>query len=274
MPLRKEPSHLLEPVITLAKKAGKRIMEVYQSEFRVGVKEDCSPLTAADLASHHCLMEGLDLLRPRYPVLSEESSTVPFTERSAWELFWLVDPLDGTKDFIQRNDEFTVNVALIHRNRPVLGVVYAPAKAACYFASEGCGAFRQVGDGEPEGIHVRAEAHCPVRVVGSRSHRSEELDRYLSRLGPHQLVSVGSSLKFCLVAEGAADLYPRMGPTSEWDTAAAHCIVREAGGEVTDLAGRPLLYNKQESILNPHFLAFGDKSKDWCRFAEGLGFGS
>lgn len=271
MPLRKEPSQFLESVIVLAKEAGRRIMEIYQSDFRVGTKEDLSPLTAADLASHHCLVEGLQVLRPLYPVLSEESGGIDFEQRSAWETFWLIDPLDGTKEFIKRNGEFTVNIALIHRHQPVLGVVFAPAKDLCYFASEGCGAFKQIGDAEPQIIRVAAAAPPTVRVVGSRSHGAIALELYLSRLGEHALVSVGSSLKLCLVAEGSADLYPRIGPTSEWDTAAAHCVVREAGGEVTDLSGAPLRYNAKDSILNPYFLVYGDKARDWCRFGVGIG---
>jgi 3'(2'), 5'-bisphosphate nucleotidase len=270
MPIRTEPSHFLEPVITLAREAGRRIMEIYQSDFRVGTKDDRSPLTAADLASHHCLVEGLQALHPLHPVLSEESDGLPFETRSKWETFWLIDPLDGTKEFIKRNGEFTVNIALIHRHTPVLGVVYAPAKNLCYFASEGCGAFRQVGGAEPETIRVSARAAATVRVVGSRSHGTVALGLYLSRLGEHELVSIGSSLKLCLVAEGSADLYPRIGLTSEWDTAAAHCIVMEAGGEVADLFGNPLRYNTKESILNPYFLAYGDKSRDWFAYAAGI----
>jgi 3'(2'), 5'-bisphosphate nucleotidase len=270
MPIRKEPSHFLESVVALAKEAGRRILEIYGSDFRVAVKEDSSPLTAADLASHHCLVEGLTALRPDYPIISEESKTLPFEERSGWETFWLIDPLDGTKEFIKRNGEFTVNVALIHRHQPVLGVVYTPAKDLCYFASEGCGAFKQTGDLSPQNIEVTSSAHYPVRVVGSRSHQTEGLAVYLSRLGEYELMSIGSSLKLCWVAEGAADLYPRIGLTSEWDTAAAHCIVKEAGGEVTDLHGQPLLYNAKPSLLNPYFLVFGDKSKDWCRYADGI----
>lgn len=270
MPLRTEPSHFLEPVLALAKDAGRRIMEVYQSDFRVGLKDDLSPLTAADLASHHCLVEGLSTLRPRHPVLSEESADISFAERSEWETYWLIDPLDGTKEFIKRNGEFTVNVALIHRNEPVLGVVYAPAKDLCYFASEGCGAFRRVGEAEPENIEVCPSAPPTARVVGSRSHGTVDLGLYLSRLGDHELVSIGSSLKLCLVAEGTADLYPRIGLTSEWDTAAAHAVVKEAGGKVVDLIGQPLRYNTKESILNPYFLVYGDHSRDWCRYAEGI----
>ncbi|WP_133716472.1 3'(2'),5'-bisphosphate nucleotidase CysQ [Methylocaldum gracile] len=270
MPLRKEPSRFLETVVALAKESGRRILEIYGSDFRVGVKEDSSPLTAADLASHHCLVEGLAALRPAYPIISEESKSLPFEERSDWETFWLIDPLDGTKEFIKRNGEFTVNVALIHRHQPVLGVVYAPAKDLCYFASEGCGAYKQIDDSPPQNIEVTTSAHYPLRVVGSRSHQTEELSVYVTRLGEHELMSIGSSLKLCWVAEGAADLYPRIGLTSEWDTAAAHCIVKEAGGEVTDLRGQPLRYNTKPSLLNPYFLVFGDKSRDWCRYADGI----
>ena len=270
MPIRTEPSHFLEHVIVLARDAGERIMAVYRSDFRVGAKDDRSPLTAADLASHHCLVEGLQALRPQYPVLSEESAEVPFEVRAEWETYWLIDPLDGTKEFVKRNGEFTVNVALVHRHVPVLGVVYAPAKDLAYFASEGCGAFRQIEDLEPQALHVSAGAANPVRVVGSRSHGTIALGLYLSRLGEHELVSIGSSLKLCLVAEGSADLYPRIGLTSEWDTAAAHCVVKEAGGDVADLSGTALRYNTKESILNPYFLAYGDKTRDWFAFAAGI----
>jgi 3'(2'), 5'-bisphosphate nucleotidase len=270
MPLRKEPSRFLDPIVALAKEAGRRILEIYESDFRVGAKEDNSPLTAADLASHHCLVEGLTELRPNYPIISEESSQLAFEDRREWQTYWLIDPLDGTKEFVKRNGEFTVNVALIHQNQTVLGVVHAPAKDLCYFASEGCGAFKQIGDEEPKTIKVCSSATSSLRVVGSRSHQSTEMQTYLDRLGGYELMAIGSSLKFCLVAEGAADLYPRLGPTSEWDTAAAHCIVKESGGNVTDLKGQPLLYNTKPSLLNPYFLVFGDKSKNWLAYAESI----
>jgi 3'(2'), 5'-bisphosphate nucleotidase len=262
-PIMKEPSRWLKSVVSLAKTAGQRVMDIYRSDFRVGFKDDQSPLTAADLASHHCLYEGLSQLSASFPVLSEESTDVPFEDRSAWETYWLIDPLDGTKEFIKRNGEFTVNVALIHQTRSVLGVVYAPALDVCYFAAENCGAFKQVDGGAYEVIGASLKARQPPVVVGSRSHESAESDAYLSSLGEHELRSIGSSLKFCLVAEGAADLYPRLGPTSEWDTAAAQCVVESAGGKVTDLSGQPLRYNTKQSLLNPHFLVFGDSSKNW-----------
>lgn len=270
MPIRKEPSQFLKQVIDLAREAGRRILEVYHSDFRVGVKSDMSPLTAADLASHDCLVEGLAALQSSIPVLSEESESLPFDVRSAMETYWLIDPLDGTKEFIKRNGEFTVNIALINRHQPVLGVVYAPAKDLIFFASEGCGAFRQNGQGKPASIRVTNRAPATVRVVASRSHTKIALSLYLSRLGEHELSSIGSSLKLCLVAEGNADLYPRIGLTSEWDTAAAHCIVTEAGGAVVDLSGQPIRYNTKDSLLNPYFLVYGDKTRDWCRYAEGI----
>ena len=270
MPLGTEPSRFLKPVIALAREAGQRITEIYHSDFRIGAKEDNSPLTAADLASHHCLTEGLESLRPKYPVLSEEASVFSFEQRACWETFWLIDPLDGTKEFIARNGEFTVNIALIHRHEPVLGVIYAPAMDLCYFAAEGCGAFKQVGAAEPKPIRVRPQAPPAVRVVGSRSHGTLALRLYLSRLGRHELTSIGSSLKFGLVAEGRADIYPRVGPTSEWDTAAGHCLVKEAGGAVTDLTGEPLRYNTKESTRNPYFLVYGDRTRNWLRYAAGI----
>lgn len=270
MPIRTDPSRLFKPVVDQAREAGRRIMAIYGTEFRVGVKDDRSPLTAADLAAHDCLVAGLDDLSTGYPVLSEESADLAEQDRKLWQTYWLIDPLDGTREFIKRNGEFTVNVALIHRHRPVLGVVHAPALGVTYFASEGCGAFRQEGDEDPVEIRVKNQCANPPRVVASRSHGTPELELYLSRLGQHERVPVGSSLKFCLVAEGRADIYPRMGPTSEWDTAAAQCVVEQAGGAVVDLDGLPLRYNAGPSILNPFFLAYGDKSRDWIRYARGI----
>ncbi len=264
------PSPLLKAVISLAKEAGRRILDIYHSDFRVGHKADHSPLTAADLAAHHCLTEGLQALQGAYPVLSEESEAESFEERRAWETYWLIDPLDGTKEFVKRNGEFTVNIALIRGHKPVLGVVYAPAIETCYFAEQGGGAYKQVGNAERKEVAVRGKAPDCLVVTGSRSHKTPELELYLGRLGEHKMKSIGSSLKFCLVAEGVADLYPRLGPTCEWDTAAAQCVVETAGGAVTDLNGEPLAYNAKPSLLNPYFLVFGDPSRDWKAQAEGL----
>jgi 3'(2'), 5'-bisphosphate nucleotidase len=189
--------------------------------------------------------------------------------RKTWSRYWLVDPLDGTKEFLSRNGEFTVNIALIDHHVPVLGVVYVPTRHTVYMGSRTGGAFRQVAEQSAEAIHVCEEPPPTLRVVGSRSHRSPDEQKYLSRLEPYELLAVGSSLKFCLIAEGSADFYPRFGPTSEWDTAAAQAVVNAAGGAVIQIDGTPLRYNTRESLLNPHFLVFGDRQRDW-RKALGL----
>lgn len=260
---------LLEPVVAVAREAGRKILDVYGTHFSVDIKADRSPLTAADMASHRCIVGGLRAFEAAWPLISEESDQCPYSERKKWETYWLIDPLDGTKEFIKRNGEFTVNIALVHRHQPVLGVVYVPVKQLCYFGCTGQGAFKQEVDGSAEAIQARTGAPEQLTVVGSRSHKTGELADYLSKLGPHCLISMGSSLKLCLVAEGAADLYPRLGLTSEWDTAAAHCIVEQAGGHVCTLGGEPLRYNTKESLLNPYFLVYGDDSRDWTAFAAG-----
>ena len=191
---------------------------------------------------------------------------IPFSERSSWQRYWLVDPLDGTREFVKRNGEFTVNIALIDDHVPVLGVIVVPVTGLCYYARSGGGAFRQ-GRGEtPRPISTRPLNRRHVTVAGSRSHAGERLGRFLSRIGDYDLVSMGSSLKSCLVAEGKADVYPRLGPTSEWDTAAAHCIVDEAGGRLTDTAMHPLRYNTKESLLNPDFFVSGSPDFDWSQY--------
>ncbi|MGA1079673.1 MAG: 3'(2'),5'-bisphosphate nucleotidase CysQ [Steroidobacteraceae bacterium] len=253
---------LLEPVRLLCREAGRAIMEVYASPFAIEHKEDNSPLTEADLRSHHILEAGLKALLPEVPVLSEESASVAPALRRAWDWLWVVDPLDGTKEFIKRNDEFTVNVALVHQGRPLLGVVHAPALDLDYCAAAGLGAQRHRG-GACEVIHAATGLVTPLRVVGSRSHRGSSLDGFLERAGEHELVAVGSSLKFCMVAEGAADVYPRLGPTSEWDTAAGQCVLEQAGGRVLELNGEPMLYNQRDTLLNPNFIACSAAANDW-----------
>jgi 3'(2'), 5'-bisphosphate nucleotidase len=258
-----EPSTLLPAVLALVAEAGAAIMAVYATGHDVEYKADDSPITRADRAAHEILSDGLAALVPAIPVLSEESeASHDYAVRSRWRHLWLVDPLDGTKEFISRNGEFTVNVALIADHRPVLGVVAAPALGVTYYAAAGSGAFRGRGDDPPESIAVRP-AGSPLGVVGSRSHRGDSLDAILSRIGPHELRPMGSALKFCLVAEGTADFYPRLGPTSEWDTAAAQGVLEVAGGAVIRLDGRPLDYNARDTILNPEFLAYGDRSRRW-----------
>ena len=262
-----ELAGLLEPVAALALKAGNEILTVYNSEeFSIQEKDDKSPLTAADLASHHAIVDGLTALTADIPILSEESASLPFSERSSWQRYWLVDPLDGTREFIKRNGEFTVNIALIDAGVPVLSVVHVPVSGVSYLACKGQGAFKQEPGGERQPITVRKLADGPLMVVGSRSHRGDSLISFLEKLGEHDMVGMGSSLKLCLVAEGAADIYPRLGPTSEWDTAAAQCVVEQAGGFVTDTEMKPLRYNTKDSLLNPFFLVFGDDSRDWSAY--------
>ncbi len=257
----------LEPVRTLAAEASARILEIYATAFEVSAKADASPLTAADLAAHQLISAGLRRLTPDIPLLSEESAAIPFAERSRWRRYWLVDPLDGTKEFINRNGQFTVNIALIEDHQPVLGVVQAPVGGLCYFAARGYGAFRAAPGQPPQPIMVRPlQPDAPVQVVGSKSHGGPGLQAFVKRLGHCQLVAIGSSLKFCQVAEGSADVYPRLGPTSEWDTAAAQAIVEVAGGRVVSAeTGEPLRYNTRDSLLNPYFIVYGDASRDWLR---------
>ena len=262
----RDPYSLLSDVLRLVETAGQAILEVYSSAHDVGYKADDSPITRADRAAHEILSAGLRRLTPEIPVLSEESAEEHAAAvRHPWQDFWLVDPLDGTKEFINRNGEFTVNVALVRDHRPVLGVVAAPVLRTVYYGVEGVGAFVAREGRAPVPIHVR-RAGDPVVIVGSRSHRGDSLDDALVRIGPHELRPMGSSLKFCLVAEGSADFYPRLGPTCEWDTAAAQAVVEAAGGAVTTLDGRPLRYNERDTLLNPHFLAFGDPGRDWHRY--------
>ena len=257
------PAALLPEVLDAVAAAGAAILEVYATAHDVEYKADDSPLTRADRAAHEILAARLAAITPRLPVLSEEHEAGHARAvRGQWREYWLVDPLDGTKEFISRNGEFTVNVALVRDHRPVLGVIAAPALGLTYYAAEGVGAFRREDGGTPEPIHTRPAAD-PLVVVGSRSHRGDSLDGMLAKLGAHELRPMGSALKFCLVAEGSADLYPRLGPTSEWDTAAAQAVVEMAGGAVTTLDGAPLRYNERDTLLNPHFLACGDRSRRW-----------
>jgi 3'(2'), 5'-bisphosphate nucleotidase len=257
---------LLPSVLDLARAAGREIMEVYARDFRVDEKADSSPLTDADLRSQKLILAGLARLTPDIPIVAEEAAAVPYDERSRWPQHWLVDPLDGTREFVLRNPEFTVNIALVRDHRPVLGVVHVPAQTLDYYAARGDGAFRQAANRPPAPLHALSKAENPVRVVGSKSHRGDSLDGLLAKLGPHVLKPVGSSLKLCLVAEGAADFYPRLGPTMEWDIAAAQAVLECAGGYVTDLDGQPLRYNTRDSLLNPHFIAYGDASRNWLQY--------
>lgn len=260
---------MLDAVVELAHRAGDAILEVYQTEFVVEDKADDSPLTRADLASHNIICAALGRLTPDLPLISEEGGLADFAERRRWTRYWLIDPLDGTREFVKRNGEFTVNIALIEKQRPVLGVVYVPVTGMTYAAAVGHGAMRSEKGGDFTALSVAARSAAPPRIVGSRSHRGSSLDAYLAALGDHQFMPMGSSLKFCRVAEGAADLYPRFGPTSEWDTAAAQAVVEQAGGAVLCMDGRPLLYNSKADMLNPHFMVLGPRDRDWLALAQG-----
>ncbi|MGR9106523.1 MAG: 3'(2'),5'-bisphosphate nucleotidase CysQ [Gammaproteobacteria bacterium] len=249
---------LAATVCDIATRAGQAILDVYQDDHPgIEIKEDFSPLTRADLASHQIIETELAAAFPDMPLLSEESAAVPREERRNWIRYWLVDPLDGTKEFIRRNGEFTVNIALIEHGNPILGVVYAPALDRLYWGYDSNAWCRSAGEAvRPIRVADRADKSGLLKIVASRSHRSPELDHFLETLPAHECIAMGSSLKLCLVAEGRAHLYPRIGPTMEWDTAAADAIVRAAGGTVTTLDGRPFVYNKVD-LKNPDFLAKG-----------------
>lgn len=251
---------LLPRVLEIARRAGEAIMEIYADlNPAVEYKKDDSPLTQADLASHRIICEGLTQISSEIPVLSEESAEISFEKRRDWDTFWLVDPLDGTKEFLKRNGEFTVNIALVRKTSPILGVVYAPATDIAYLAAEGAGAHRSKA-GSMKPIHVSAKLPSCPKVVVSRWHgegvdaMGKDLEKMGVDPGSCEFVPMGSSLKFCMVAEGSADIYLRNGPTMEWDTAAAQCVLEMAGGAVSDLEGNPLAYNKPV-LRNPNFLA-------------------
>ena len=243
-------------VSVIIREAGKAIMDIYRSDFSVELKQDKSPLTLADRRSHEIIAGHLKQYS-HYPVLSEEGKTIPYEERKSWKQFWLVDPLDGTKEFLKRNDEFTVNVALMQGNMPVVGAIYIPATDILYYAIQGKGAYKnENGNDTKLPLPVKPQR---LTVVGSRSHSSEDFEAYIRTLeqrhGAVDIISAGSSLKFCLVAEGKAHLYPRLGPTMEWDTAAGQIIVEETGGRVLEAGTtRSLVYNKP-SLVNPYFVA-------------------
>ncbi|MBN6773117.1 3'(2'),5'-bisphosphate nucleotidase CysQ [Pseudomonas granadensis] len=260
------PHPLMAPVVALALQAGEAILPFWRSGVEVTAKSDDSPVTAADLAAHHLIVDGLTALDPSIPVLSEEDANIPQNVRAGWQRWWLVDPLDGTKEFISGSEEFTVNIALIENGRVVFGVVSMPTNGRYYVGGAGLGAWRCDEHGTPVAIHVR-ETLQPgeaFTVVASRRHSSPEQERLLAglsaSLGELQLANIGSSLKFCLLAEGAADCYPRLAPTSQWDTAAAQGVLEGAGGEVLDLRGKAFCYPARESLLNEFFLALPAKA--------------
>jgi len=250
---------LLPGVLELVQQAGAAILPFWRQGVQVVEKADASPVTAADLAAHRVLADGLQALDASIPVLSEEDADIALSERAGWDRWWLVDPLDGTKEFIADSEEFTVNVALIERGQVVFGVVGIPASGVIYYGGSGLGAWRANLGGEPQAIAVRDTPASGLTVVASRRHGSAEQEQLLAalvaRFGDIERISVGSSLKFCQLAEGSADFYPRLAPTSQWDTAAAQGVLEGAGGVVLTLQGESLRYEARESLLNPFFLA-------------------
>ncbi|MEQ8860659.1 MAG: 3'(2'),5'-bisphosphate nucleotidase CysQ [Pseudomonadales bacterium] len=255
-------------LIDLTRRAGDAILAVYRTDFDVETKDDQSPLTQADLAAHRIIVDGLGVLTPDIPLISEESSPADFATRRGWRRYWLIDPLDGTKEFVNKNGEFTVNIALIEDHQAVFGVVGVPAQDLVYTGDVAAGeAFRHAADGVQALSGRTMTDAAPLVVVASRSHGGERLERYLEALAERfsevSRTPVGSSLKLCILAEGRADFYPRLGPTSEWDIAAAHAVLAAAGGAVWTGDGKPLRYNTKESFLNPEFFAAADGDYPW-----------
>ena len=261
----------LDTLLRIAKTAGNAILSVYQraGDIDVTIKDDNSPLTEADRDAHEIIIAELKRFTPSIPILSEESDGISVDERLSWSRYWLVDPLDGTKEFIKRNGEFTVNIALINNGAPELGIVHVPVTNISYLGKTGVGAWKVAATGEADVISITNFDLNPgqVRIVASRSHSGDLLDQLINtmeaELGKAEVVSMGSSLKICLLAEGKADIYPRLAPTSEWDTAAAHAVLAAAGGDIVDTEFQALRYNQKESMLNPHFIAISDISYDW-----------
>ena len=248
----------IQDIVTIAKEAGNAIMQVYKQDFEVEYKQDSSPLTLADKKANDIIEDGLNQLSVNFPILSEEGKEIPYEDRKHWEYFWLVDPLDGTKEFVKKNGEFTVNIALIYKDTPVLGVVYAPALDVCYWAKQGEGSFK---DGQKLPLKTENQRNT-YKIVASRSHMSDETQVFIDAIDTDkekELISIGSSLKICLVAEGEADIYPRLGPTMEWDTGAAHAVVSESGKNLQKYKEGEYSkheYNK-EDLLNRSFTVGG-----------------
>ncbi|MCW8887136.1 MAG: 3'(2'),5'-bisphosphate nucleotidase CysQ [Motiliproteus sp.] len=267
---------LLTQIMTIAQEAGEAIMAIYQrpSDLQVETKDDQTPVTEADLMAHRHIVANLQRLTPEIPILSEESDPDAIQERRTWPKHWLVDPLDGTKEFIKRNGEFTVNIALIENGRSVLGVVYAPVSRTLYAGVPGFGAIKQDGQGKQASIKTKPLAPFKkISMVVSRSHPNPRLDSYqqqLQKLAPVTTTPMGSSLKLCLIADGLADIHIRLGRTCEWDIAAADAVLTAAGGRLTDLQGNPIRYNQKADLFNPDFLVVGDSQIDWLKYLPTL----
>lgn len=263
-----DSSSLVTPLLQLVAEVAEAILPIYQSqdESLLTLKNDGSPLTQADILANELIQKFLTKLTPQIPILSEESCNVTFAERQKWSRYWLVDPIDGTKEFLAKNGDFTINIALIEDHQPILGIVALPAAHEIYYACKGQGAWKKTSNGLLQIHAAKYQAGRPVRIVASRRHGHDAAERIRPDYPNIDLIRRGSSLKFCLLAEGLADLYPRLGFTSEWDTAAAQCVLEEAGGKVIDLQGLPLQYNLRDAYQNPYFLAVADPSIAWQQF--------
>jgi len=243
----------------IAKDAGLAIVQIYNSDFDYALKKDSSPITKADNISHKIITERLKILTPKIPIISEENCDIPYSIRSRWKKYWLVDPLDGTKEFINKNGEFTVNIALIENNTPIFGVIHIPVTNETYWGSKVSGSFYSNANNDVTQIRVSKKNNSPIRLVASRSHPSEMLNDLLEKIIEFEILNVGSSIKFCHIASGQAECYPRFGPTSEWDTAAGEAIVSFAGGNVVTVTGKSMNYNAKEDYLNPNFIVSNGK---------------
>lgn len=254
---------LLDGLLLIVEQAGKAVIDIYQNDVEVELKSDNSPLTQADKKAHEIICAGLMELQPDLPIISEEGVHLPYEIRKNWRTYWLVDPLDGTKEFINRNGEFTVNIALIENGYPVLGVVGQPVEERIYYAAIGLGAFETGPNHTEPTLILTKKTQGKIKALVSKSHLAEELREGINQQENIEMISIGSSLKLCVIASGEADLYPRIGPTSEWDIAAAQCVLEVAGGKVLSLDGKRMRYNQKESFKNSDFVAIGDPLYDW-----------
>ncbi len=254
-------------ILNIAIDAGKEILKIYNKNFNVDLKVDNSPITEADINSNNLIKKRLIEIEKNFPILTEES-LVNWETRRVWNKYWLIDPLDGTKEFINRNGEFTVNISLIENNSPIFGVIYAPEKSLLYYGIKNNGSYKLITQDnintltEFKKININKNAVSKIKIIGSRSHSNKEFHTWVEKnFSQYELISIGSSLKFCIIAEGTADIYPRLGPTSEWDIAAGHVILEEAGGKLKSFDNTEILYNTKENIINPNFLAYGNVAK-------------
>ena len=254
-------------ILNIAIDAGKEILKIYKKNFNVDLKADNSPITEADINSNNLIKKRLIEIEKNIPILTEES-LVNWEIRRVWKKYWLIDPLDGTKEFVNRNGEFTVNISLIENNSPIFGVIYAPEKSLLYYGIKNNGSHKLITQdnintlSEFKKININNNTTYKTKIIGSRSHSNKDFQMWVEKnFSQYELISIGSSLKFCFLAEGTADIYPRLGPTSEWDIAAGHIILEEAGGKLKSFDNIDILYNTKENIINPNFLAYGNVSK-------------